>query len=581
MHLPLYAQHLTTKELIKAWKASDTSQTTKAEATYYDLRVNKNLPAYTQRLKELEDYLQDNPNKRLQIRTDIYTILGKRELNIPATPNDQSKLKKDIAITALLNDKQLLSEVYTLYAGLANDSSVEHFLLYIMKAIDIQHQIGDEHFPLIYLRYLNVSISLYFVTDYSQSINYGLHSLQLMNMSETSFKDSILQMDMLGASYKALNKPDSTIFFYKKIQQLISYHNSMSAAHGHFSKGDTNYVKIWTGIATGGVGQGLFLEKRYEEAYPLLLQNVISSVALNQLGDASIAQNTLAEINFIRKQYDSSLYKSKLAYAWASGNNDLNNTIIALKTITDNYKALGNYDSAFFYNEKYHVYNDTLQTHRNKSLITTINARIQFENMQANLENAKTTITNSVRLRNYLLISIILLTVIALLLYNRYRLRQNIRQKQLEKEKAIAEAEIEISKQKIHDAQKQIDLFTRNISEKNKLIETLQTKFGTEIEETANELKDFTILTEDDWHTFKLTFEKAFPGYLERLAKQMPNLTQAEQRFMTLAKIGLTNKEMAAATGVSPQSIRVTIFRLRKKLNLPETDDIRSIAQNI
>jgi hypothetical protein len=38
---------------------------------------------------------------------------------------------------------------------------------------------------------------------------------------------------------------------------------------------------------------------------------------------------------------------------------------------------------------------------------------------------------------------------------------------------------------------------------------------------------------------------------------------------------------MAAASGVSPQTIRVLTHRLRKKLNISETTDLKVIAYNI
>jgi DNA-binding CsgD family transcriptional regulator len=50
---------------------------------------------------------------------------------------------------------------------------------------------------------------------------------------------------------------------------------------------------------------------------------------------------------------------------------------------------------------------------------------------------------------------------------------------------------------------------------------------------------------------------------------------------MVLAKLKLSNKEMAGMLGVSMQGVRNYKYRLRKKLNLPEDGDIDSLVDII
>ena len=106
-----------------------------------------------------------------------------------------------------------------------------------------------------------------------------------------------------------------------------------------------------------------------------------------------------------------------------------------------------------------------------------------------------------------------------------------------------------------------------NIAEKNKLIEGLESQLAKnekiEIQET---LRNFTIITGNDWLKFKDYFEKAYPNYWERLNQKLPKLTQSDERLLTLLKLQLGNKEIAAATGISTESVRVSIHRLRKKV---------------
>ncbi|MGH2644361.1 MAG: helix-turn-helix transcriptional regulator, partial [Chitinophagaceae bacterium] len=128
----------------------------------------------------------------------------------------------------------------------------------------------------------------------------------------------------------------------------------------------------------------------------------------------------------------------------------------------------------------------------------------------------------------------------------------------------------------------QIIGFSKNIAEKVKLIETLQAKIDGQADDTmVRDLHNFTILTDDDWRNFKESFEKVYPGYWIRLELKFPNLTLSEKRFMALSRLGMDNKEMAAASGVSPQTIRVLTYRMRKKLFIAETSDLKEIANSI
>ena len=122
--------------------------------------------------------------------------------------------------------------------------------------------------------------------------------------------------------------------------------------------------------------------------------------------------------------------------------------------------------------------------------------------------------------------------------------------------------------------------FIQNVAEKNSLINQLETQLTVaDNSEINTALSHFTILTEEDWQKFKINFETVNPSFLFRLKQKMPQITQGEQRIILLAKLGLNTKEMANATGVSPETIRSVSSRMRKKFNL--NIDLHTIANEI
>jgi DNA-binding CsgD family transcriptional regulator len=87
------------------------------------------------------------------------------------------------------------------------------------------------------------------------------------------------------------------------------------------------------------------------------------------------------------------------------------------------------------------------------------------------------------------------------------------------------------------------------------------------------------ILTDSDWEKFKAQFELHYPEFYIRLHERLPLLTPSEIRLITLLKLQLSTKAMAAILGVSPQSIIKTRYRLKKKLNLSKDEKLESALQ--
>ncbi len=173
--------------------------------------------------------------------------------------------------------------------------------------------------------------------------------------------------------------------------------------------------------------------------------------------------------------------------------------------------------------------------------------------------------------RNSALVVILMAGLLGVLFVNRQKLKH--------KNKLIA---VEAEKEKIEQlARHQLADFTKSIQEKNNLIE----QFAAEIEKyqslpCSNELqgreayldtlKNSVILTDEQWAEFQSLFEKVDPGYIGRVRTKFPDITAAEMRFVLLTKLGLNNKEMAAMLGVTNDAVRVSKYRLLKKIHLPD-----------
>jgi len=130
----------------------------------------------------------------------------------------------------------------------------------------------------------------------------------------------------------------------------------------------------------------------------------------------------------------------------------------------------------------------------------------------------------------------------------------------------------------------QLENFKQNIFLKNQIIADLENRIKklmpsnlemqAEYERNKTLLSEVRILTEKDWKIYLSYFEKVHEGFMERVMATFPELTPAELRLFLLLKQEADSKEIANILGVSPNTVKKSRQRLRKKLELSEMDDL-------
>ena len=548
------AQSELIKPYIKAWEVSDTSQTHQAEKTYSLLKKTRNKAEYYQVINQMYAYLKENPDDRLWIRTAMYEVYGKIELGIwkvPEFPKGGPLILKCIKIASQLNDNQLMAELYAQYAELSPTAS--SYVLYNLKAIELQKKVGTSHFVYVANRYYNVGLGLYLNEDYKQSINYGLKFLSF-NSDEKKGTDPHLYIminDLIGASYFRLGNNDSSKYYYQKILDTLTKKPDPSIY----------YQKLWVAIAKGNIGRVLGLQNQDDKAIPLIKEHLEVSLSEGSWNNVAMAENNLGAIYLKNKAYGKALNEFRNAYHYALKDNLLKEKVLASKGMADVFRATKQTDSAFAYYALHQKYRDSLIENVNRGKLSAITASIAFDDMQASLHKANDTINSQRFTRNIILVAIVLLTVIALLFYNRKMLQQ----KHL--------AEVLISKQReaeqeANQARTQISSFTENIIEKENLITNLQKQLTVGYEQLNESLLQYTLVTDTEWEKFRMEFTKAYPSFLPSLQKVLPTINPAEERLATLLCLKLTPNQIANTLGISKDSVGRSKRRLKQRLNL-------------
>ena len=71
-----------------------------------------------------------------------------------------------------------------------------------------------------------------------------------------------------------------------------------------------------------------------------------------------------------------------------------------------------------------------------------------------------------------------------------------------------------------------------------------------------------------DWETFQEAFNHTDREFLNKLKNAHPSLTPHDLRLCTYLRLNLTSKEIAPLLNISPRSVEIKRYRLRKKMNL-------------
>jgi tetratricopeptide (TPR) repeat protein len=131
---------------------------------------------------------------------------------------------------------------------------------------------------------------------------------------------------------------------------------------------------------------------------------------------------------------------------------------------------------------------------------------------------------------------------------------------------------------------KELATITLNIQQKNSLLEELRghlselsEKKDTDQEDAIRNMRRSiknNINFDEDWDKVKIHFENVHTDFFEKLSAISPNLTPNELKQCAYIKINMNPKEVGNLLGIDAQSVRMSRYRIKKKLLLGEEVDL-------
>jgi DNA-binding CsgD family transcriptional regulator/tetratricopeptide (TPR) repeat protein len=441
-------------------------------------------------------------------------------------------------------------------------------VMYSKNGVDLFEKDGYAVEPTVYTELAEL---LNQVREYDECIIYAKKGMAAWKIN--GYEDGYKDPHKSGIKVRTLNAMG--IAFYKKNQHDSANNYYQQALHLAVEKKDT----LWTGKVLGNIGRLLYAENKFDSACQLLRIDYKNSDADSIYDNAANALLWSARANLALGNKAIALTETResirLLGLWP------NETYLrdAYYTLNQVFRAMGNYDSAFFYNDRYIALNDSLEKEVATSSLAISKAKINYEASRYNIQSLNKEKQAQVLTRNIIIAAILVLSLIIVLALNRQRLKEKLKTQRSEQEKLRME-------QEVASAKDQLKMFTEHIIEKTNLIDKLESQIKGK-EATAEqhaimtELSRQTILTEEDWDKFRVLFDKIYPGFFIKLKEKFSDITLAEQRMAALTRLQLTPKQMASMLGISPNSVNKTRQRLRLRLKLESDSNLEESILSI
>jgi len=92
---------------------------------------------------------------------------------------------------------------------------------------------------------------------------------------------------------------------------------------------------------------------------------------------------------------------------------------------------------------------------------------------------------------------------------------------------------------------------------------------------------DKSLNHDENWKLFREAFENVDAEFFRNLKDQHPNLSPNDLKLCAYLRLNFSSKEISSLINISPRSVEVKRYRLRKKLNLQNSENLTDYIINI
>lgn len=513
----------------------------------------------------------------------VYSLLGDIEISNSNYSKALQHLEHGLQDVGRAEDLSLVAKLHNQLAVAHHyqsrfDLSLEHYLNALTIYERLNHSLDMSKL------YGNIGIVYYMMRD--------------LDAAEEYYRKAIVLQEKLGEQHMLIKN-------YINLGGIYHEHRKLDSALYNYTRAITLADAIGEEKTKGPVlhNIGLLYADRHDYALAEKFMNDGLAIHRKYNDKHLIAQSEIEIADFYkdRQLYQRAESEYRQAVADAKESESLNLEARAYKSLYELYKLQNRNAEALLYTEKYHQLKDSIFSKEKNATIQELRLRYETEKKEKEIEALSSRAQTQRKLTLLSVLAAILGFSLLIISVVTYRLRsQNLLQKaallEEEKNKAISEktmARQEEQKAKEGNQQLTVDIEHKKrelassvllINQKNEVLLSIKKQLDsfTEGKESVavKSLRDISkeisssLNQEENWELLKVHFESVHPSFFSKLMDLCPDLTPAELRHCAYLKMNIATKDVANMLGVNAETVRMSRYRIKKKLNLSADEDL-------
>lgn len=292
-------------------------------------------------------------------------------------------------------------------------------------------------------------------------------------------------------------------------------------------------------------------------------------------------------------RYDESIQLAQEAYKINELEENYDLLSAAALVLSSAYEKAGDLKNSLLFSRKHKQYHDSVYNENKRNEI--LNLQLKFNTAEKEKENEllkKKNELNEAKIKLQYMIGIVLV-IISLLSFWVLRLsmkRNKARQELADQKLETEQIQKKFLKKELNFKNRELTNFALQIVERNDFMSYVTqeiqrwSKDGLDDESKVRELVkriQENKYIHKDQKEFDAHVNSVYEAFYNKLEEKYSDLTRNEKRLAVLLRLELSSKEISSIIGISPKSVDMGRYRLRKKLELTNEDDLSEVLNRL
>ncbi|MEO9870746.1 tetratricopeptide repeat protein [Ekhidna sp.] len=409
--------------------------------------------------------------------------------------------------------------------------------------------------------YFNLNELHHFIGDHRKALFYSNESLK----AAREYDNKVWEIDVVIShikDYQYLNEPDSMKLYVNLLFELIENDPSMVPT-----------ARKFLGIYYIEIGKSREAITALKEALDFFEK------------DSDIDQIELINSHIGDAYMQLRLYAKAIEYYYVALNMAIDENFspminLAMEKLHPALLASGKVEEAYHMLDSLRLREDSLFNESKASITGAMEARMNLiEEENRNTMLVKEAEIQSAQIANQRIIILLISSIsIGLILVSiLFVKQQKVKKKLAEKERELIASELDYKNQELINFAVQITQKNEFIKSLNEKIQSIENSDLVGIQEIVRANESIT----KDREEFDRYVQNVCEGFFAKLSDLYPEVTASEKRLAALLRLDLSSKEISTVLNISPKSVDMSRYRLRKKMNLEASANLSEALQSI